>query len=197
MIQRSQTLPVAFRNLSRKGYFRPFWRHSLDSPSPSLVPFQPQPPSLRHRASFTNSTKAAKGEGRRAHRVYLPSRWRPYRSRIPFRPGCEPRGSSPRSRRALPRLRPSRALPRPPIKRLSTAAPPREETARAFIPTPCTSPRAFPHALHDEARGPKREFKRTSSLPGAISIVRAISIIRDPFFSRKETESGKRRLNCN
>lgn len=63
MIQRSQTLPVAFRNLSRKGYFRPFRRRSLDSPSPPLVPFQPQPPSLRRRASFTNSTKAAKGEG--------------------------------------------------------------------------------------------------------------------------------------
>ena len=72
----------------------------------------------------------------------------PYRSRIPFRPGCKLRGSSPRSRRALPRFHPSRALPRPPIKRLSTAAPLREETARAFIPTPCVSPRAVPHALH-------------------------------------------------
>lgn len=195
MIQRSRTLPVAFRNLSRKGYFRPFRRRSLDSPSPPLVPFQPQPPSLRHRASFTNSTKAAKGEGLTAC-IYLQD-GAPTDPGYLFAQGAS-HGEALLVREGLsPRLRPSRALPRPPIKRLSTAAPPREETARAFIPTPCTSPRAFPHALHDEARGPKREFKRTSSLPGAISIVRAISIIRDPFFSRKETESGKRRLNCN
>lgn len=92
------------------------------------------------------------GEERRAHVSTF--KMAPYRSRIPFRLGREPRGSSPRSRRALPRLRSSRALPRPPIKRLSTAAPPREETVRAFIPMPCASPRAFLHALHDETREP-------------------------------------------
>ena len=79
----------------------------------------------------------------------------PYRSRIPFRPGCKLRGSSPRSRRALPRFHPSRALPRPPIKRLSTAAPLREETARAFIPTPFLRVLSLTPFTCD----PKREFK--------------------------------------
>lgn len=136
------------------------------------------------------------GEGRRVRRAYLPSRWRPTDSGYLFAQGASHGEALLRSQRALPRLRPSRALSPPPIKRLSTEAPPREETARAFIPMPCTSPRAFLHALHDETCGPEHKFKRSSSLPETILIIRVISIIH-LFFSRKKTESGKGRLNCN
>lgn len=131
--------------------------------------------------------------------MYLPSRWRPTdpgylfaqaRVQATGKLSSFAKGSSPLSPFARPSSSPHQAA-------IDCSASEREETARAFIPTPCASPRAFPHALHGEARDPKREFKRTSSLPGTISIVRVISIIRDPFFSQKETESGKRLLNCN